>query len=138
MGMKFLKNCILIAICYCFLGMKEIERVSQFYFPFINFKSYTNELTSDGLKMVDSLAFRICLRMSQNKDIEIIIRPYHQKQEYEKNSYIGFDRYREFLRILKEKHQINVEESFYYQDKEYDRFYSNENRSGLYFHFSLK
>ncbi len=129
---KFLSLIVLFGLTFVFLGAKFPARISMSHFNLISYKPYTSELTSKGLTDLDSFAFLYCKYESLYEGGIVYITPYNLKSEFELNPYIGLDRFRSFIKILKVKHQINIENSFYFQEMEYDTYYANENRTGLH------
>jgi hypothetical protein len=136
MIIKNLKVIILLGVMYSFLGMKNLNRTSMSQFSLINYKPYTSELTNKGLSDLDSFAFLFCKYDQLHNGGIIYITPYNLKSEYEQNPYIGIDRFRNFVNVLKVKHQIKLENSIYFQDKDYDSYYVNDSRTGLHISIS--
>lgn len=114
------------------LGLKNhVSKVQTSIQSTISFVEGTSFLDEHGEALLDSMGKSMRCNEEMYEKLFVVFTPHNSEKEYSENKYIGLDRYRVVMDILKNKYRLDVEFRFFYRDKE---FYSGKlyrNQTGL-------
>lgn len=121
---------ILVVLCFLNFSTKKNE-VKNSNFQVITFVENSNLLTEEGEVIIDTLGKFLKFNEHILERGVLVLTPYNSEKEYNKNKFIGIERFRKISEILSEKYKLDVSFHILYNDKRFEKSALYKNKSGL-------